>query len=522
MKKRNRLLIWFVLVAVLFIGFMHPRASQRVDAASTVYTSVSAAGAALRNAMAQRKTSFSLTVRVNGSYSFSNLSSGMVTVCKQVYEEALRHTGAGNAGDYLLWTVSGSSRQPDLSDFDTGYIEVDCYYTISYRDDAGKEGQVTAAVNSALSSLGVSSKSEYDKIKAIYDYIADKVYYDYDEASSPTLRNPTSYTAYAAMINNKSVCQGYALLFYRMCNQAGISCRIVTGTAMGSNGTENHAWNIVRLGGKYYNVDVTWDSTMKHANRPYEYFLKCDAGLKDHTKDPAYKTAPFTTSYPMSATNYGASGSGSASSSGGSSGGGSGKKFKVTINNGSGSGSYASGATVTIKANAGGTGQKFAKWSGTATFTSGNSTSATAKIKVTKDVTLTATYTYATASVKAGTYRLNSKKQAGKFMSIKGNSKKNNANVVLGKKTAKTAKFKITKSGDYYYIMNTSTKKYVNIKGSKAVQGPKGSTSKWRIVSSSGGVYRLINQNGKTITLTNTVSVGADKNSAQQQVKLTK
>ena len=234
--------------------------------------------------------SSALTVRVNGSYSFSNLSSGMVTVCKQVYEEALRHTGAGNAGDYLLWTVSGSSRQPDLSDFDTGYIEVDCYYTISYRDDAGKEGQVTAAVNSALSSLGVSSKSEYDKIKAIYDYIADKVYYDYDEASSPTLRNPTSYTAYAAMINNKSVCQGYALLFYRMCNQAGISCRIVTGTAMGSNGRENHAWNIVRLGGKYYNVDVTWDSTLKHANR---YASSCANAMPAATAAMAETTNLF-------------------------------------------------------------------------------------------------------------------------------------------------------------------------------------------------------------------------------------
>ena len=95
MKKRNRLLIWFVLVAVLFIGFMHPRASQRVDAASTVYTSVSAAGAALRNAMAQRKTSFSLTVRVNGSYGFNNLSSGMVTVVGVM--DGLLMAGVGNA-----------------------------------------------------------------------------------------------------------------------------------------------------------------------------------------------------------------------------------------------------------------------------------------------------------------------------------------------------------------------------------------------------------------------------------------
>ena len=61
------------------------------------------------------------------------------------------------------------------------------------------------------------------------------------------------YTAYAAMINKTAVCQGYASLLYRLLLECGVDCRVVTGYGNGGR----HAWNIVEVDGKYYNVAGT-------------------------------------------------------------------------------------------------------------------------------------------------------------------------------------------------------------------------------------------------------------------------
>ena len=54
-----------------------------------------------------------------------------------------------------------------------------------------------------------------------------------------------------------------------MMQQLGIPCYYCTGYA-----GEDHAWNIVKLDGAYYNVDVTWDDT---EDSNYNYFNKSDS-----------------------------------------------------------------------------------------------------------------------------------------------------------------------------------------------------------------------------------------------------
>lgn len=48
----------------------------------------------------------------------------------------------------------------------------------------------------------------------------------------------------------------------------GVPCYYCTGYA-----GENHAWNIIRLDGEFYNVDATWDDTTPNT---YDYFNKTD------------------------------------------------------------------------------------------------------------------------------------------------------------------------------------------------------------------------------------------------------
>jgi len=54
-------------------------------------------------------------------------------------------------------------------------------------------------------------------------------------------------------VNGKSVCAGYADAFRLVALMAGLK------SAYASSGT--HAWNLVKVGGKWYNVDLCWDDT---------------------------------------------------------------------------------------------------------------------------------------------------------------------------------------------------------------------------------------------------------------------
>ena len=92
------------------------------------------------------------------------------------------------------------------------------------------------------------------------------------------------------------------MLFYRLCKEAGLSVRIISGTGNGGA----HAWNIVRIGSKYYNVDCTWDG--QNAATYNDFLLKSEADFSDHTRESwkvagshylYYTSAEFNAQYPM-------------------------------------------------------------------------------------------------------------------------------------------------------------------------------------------------------------------------------
>lgn len=119
--------------------------------------------------------------------------------------------------------------------------------------------------------------SPYEKTKWIHDFIID--YVDYDESL-------TEYTAYAALVKHKTVCQGYAMLAYRLLNALGIETIIIKGEARDRRGetNESHAWNMVKLHGDWYHLDCTWDDPVGSNRVHYDYFLITDAVIsRTHT-----------------------------------------------------------------------------------------------------------------------------------------------------------------------------------------------------------------------------------------------
>lgn len=102
---------------------------------------------------------------------------------------------------------------------------------------------------------------------------------------------------YGALVDGKALCEGYAKAFSYLCGRAGIENVIVTG-----NTTTDHMWNMVKLDGNWYHVDVTWDhpSEMITDAYPdavlYNYFLVSDAEIAENrTIDNDYFEPPRAT-----------------------------------------------------------------------------------------------------------------------------------------------------------------------------------------------------------------------------------
>lgn len=97
--------------------------------------------------------------------------------------------------------------------------------------------------------------NEFEKLKAIYDYLGSYVTYDDALLSISTNRSDyASFTSYAALINGIAVCDGIASAYKLLCIIEGIRCEEIIGSAKGGG----HAWNKVYVGGACFGVDATW------------------------------------------------------------------------------------------------------------------------------------------------------------------------------------------------------------------------------------------------------------------------
>ena len=129
--------------------------------------------------------------------------------------------------------------------------------------------------------LQLKKETDYDTVKNVHDYLIDNFEYD----TNTEMANHTDIDGFR---DKKMVCSGYSLATYYLLNKLGIETRIITGFG-GDTGeqSENHMWNLVRLDGKWYNLDVTWDDG-GGTNRQYTYVLKSDADFPMHVRMGPY------------------------------------------------------------------------------------------------------------------------------------------------------------------------------------------------------------------------------------------
>ena len=175
------------------------------------------------------------------------------------------------SGGYTYWT-SGSSITK---------------IAFTYLTNAKEEQQeLDAALQEVKSKIDTSGMSGEEIVLAYHEYLTSTVAYAYEDYFNGTIAANHGYDMYGALIKHSCVCQGYAETMFYLLREAGLSC------AIASSENINHAWNIVKIHGKWYHIDATWDDPVwDMPGRSYhDYFLVSfdtmnKNTLINHTKD---------------------------------------------------------------------------------------------------------------------------------------------------------------------------------------------------------------------------------------------
>ena len=120
--------------------------------------------------------------------------------------------------------------------------------------------------------------SEEEKLLYIHDFICDNVTYD-------KLKKQYSHEIIGPLGQGVGVCEGISKAVKILCDALGIWCTIAISEANPEKGVRyRHAWNVVKVGGKYYHMDATFDNSLgKGEEKRYDYFLLSDKQIfRDH------------------------------------------------------------------------------------------------------------------------------------------------------------------------------------------------------------------------------------------------
>jgi len=173
--------------------------------------------------------------------------------------------------DYAHHFWLGNSYQISL--ISQTVLEVIPTYLLAGADLTAAKEAFEQRVTQVLSGV-TGSMSEYEKELYLHDTLAGMISY---------VEDTHAHNAYGALVEGKAVCEGYAEALQYLLQRVGIQSFLAIGASInpGTNAAENHEWNYVRIDGKYYHTDLTWDDQddeLYHA-----YFNQSDAVmLEDH------------------------------------------------------------------------------------------------------------------------------------------------------------------------------------------------------------------------------------------------
>lgn len=226
------------------------------------------------------------------SKAYAGNNSSALTAEEYIHNALLSCTEEINVAAYKIPTADFSAYYSDVINDNPDLFFVSSSFEYNYYPSMGtvaniypaysmSNSEVEAALeifnngaDKALSEID-SSMTDLQKAVILHDYVCENAHYP--QVDLNTNDKNIYHTAYGLFYDGEVVCAGYTLAYSYLMNKAGVPCEYVSSDAM------SHAWNKVKIGNNWYNVDCTWDdfdyntSISVKGSVGHFHFLKSDS-----------------------------------------------------------------------------------------------------------------------------------------------------------------------------------------------------------------------------------------------------
>ena len=229
-------------------------------------------------------------------YGYNTLTDKQKLVYAAIYEGVKAHSAAidvqsigANADDIDKAFFAMDYENPQFfwlkSGYSYSYSGSKVYYVKpKYSRTASEAAKILPKLEAAVNKIGseaLKQETLFECVKYVHDSIINGS--EYVLSGDEHIRD-----ADGALVNSEALCEGYSKAFAYICQSIGIEAICVSGTANGGS----HMWNLVKLDGNWYHMDVTFDDPI--STEPmceYTYFCLTTAGI---TKDHVISGNPYT------------------------------------------------------------------------------------------------------------------------------------------------------------------------------------------------------------------------------------
>lgn len=178
------------------------------------------------------------------------------------------HSYLSNIGYYCPYAdgISLSMANYYWGNGEYAYIAIN--NSMNVEETRARINRVDAIIQDYIDSVSGCGDSDIDIALKLHDEIAVRCSY-----SSPIV--DSSYYPYEMYINHNGVCQAYAYMYMYLLTKLDVESGYISSKAI------NHAWNVVKIDGNYYHVDITWDdpTSDKFGKVRHVYYLVSDSTM---------------------------------------------------------------------------------------------------------------------------------------------------------------------------------------------------------------------------------------------------
>lgn len=143
--------------------------------------------------------------------------------------------------------------------------------------------------------------ADYQFTAQILDKLSSKIEYDYEASKMPRLSDKSmDASSLVGLLTGKSICKGYSEILRNVLSCVNVDCIDIEGTAL--NKDTDHAWNQVKLGNTWFNVDLTFARNKICAGKPSGDLFMSDMVFYGNRRTVTFEKGVETNGHSMEST----------------------------------------------------------------------------------------------------------------------------------------------------------------------------------------------------------------------------